>query len=119
MDHEIIPAGLDDRRTVTAVVNRAEAATGLDQDAVGRDRRGYPVVDGVDHAADGLRAVAQRGGPAHDFDLAGGQRVDGYGVVIAERRDITGGEPVLLGAYAKTAQAADDRPAGAGGERRS
>ena len=111
MNHEIARAGLDDRRAVAPVVHRAEAAAGLHQDAVDRDRGRNAVVDGVDDAADGLRPVAQRRRPPHHLDLPGGQRIDGDGMIVAERRHIACREPVLLDAHAKSAQAADDRPA--------
>src|SRR5262245_47094342 len=63
VNDEIPGAGLDDGSSVAPVVDGAIPAARLDHDAVHGDRGRDAIVDGVDDAADGLRAVAQRRRP--------------------------------------------------------
>ena len=77
-----------------------------------------PSVDHVDRAADGLRTEAERGGAAENLDLLGVRRLEGHGVVGADDGGVAGVDSVLHDAHPAAGQAANDRPAGAGDERR-
>ena len=77
-----------------------------------------PSVDHVDRAADGLRTEAERGGAAENLDLLGVRRLERHGVVGADNGGVAGVEAVLHDAHPAAGQAANDRPAGAGDERR-
>ena len=76
------------------------------------DRRGEgnAVVDGLDHAADRLRAVAQRFRAAKDLDLLDRQRIERHAVVLAEVGDVDRADAVLLHADAEIVEPAQDRP---------
>ena len=56
--------------------------------------------DDVDEAADGIRAVEQRGRTAHDFDTLGGRRIDADAVVARLAREIAGALAVLQNQHA-------------------
>ena len=77
-----------------------------------------PSVDHVHRAADRLRTEAERGGAAQNLDLFRVARLEGHGVVGADNGGVAGVESVFHDAYPGAGQAADDRPAGAGDERR-
>ena len=118
MHYEIAGACFDDGGAVAAVIHGAVAAAGLDQDAVDGDGGRDAVVDGVDHAADGLRAVAQASpapGPPPPVPPPGDRWAPRD---RRSSRNVARRQPVLLDAHPKTAQAANDRPAGAGSKRR-
>ena len=72
---------------------------------------GNAVVGGADHAADRLRAVAQRRRSADHFDLVGGQRIDRHEMIFAEIGDAAAADAVLDNADAIDVEAAHDRPA--------
>ncbi len=74
------------------------------------------VVEGVDHAADGVTAIQQGGRAADDFDAIDRHRVQGHGVVVGQRRGIQGADAVAQNADAVAVQAANDRSAGARAE---
>ena len=77
-----------------------------------------PAVDHVDRAADCLGTETERGGSAQHLDLFGVRRFEGHGVVGADDGGVAGVESVFHDADPGAAQAANDRPAGAGHERR-
>ena len=77
-----------------------------------------PSVDHVDRAADRLRTEAEGGGAAENLDLLGVPRFEGHGVVDADNGGVAGVESVFHDPHPAAGQAADDRPAGAGDERR-
>ena len=118
MDRGIARAGVEQQRGLPAVVDAVEAGLDLGRDAAERRIGRDAVVGRLDDAADRLRAVAQRRGAAIDLDLADRQRIDRHRMVGAQGGDVAGAKPVLLNADAIVAQAAQDRPAGAGREGR-
>jgi hypothetical protein len=69
-----------------------------------------PVVDQVDRAARGARAVEQGRRAAEDLDPVDQQRLVGDGVVVAGCRGIADRQAVFQDADPRTGQAPDDRP---------
>ncbi len=135
MNREIAAAGIEQDAAFDAAIDRADGRAGLDGDARGRlrirqrrlDRQPVAlerrrraggqglrdaVVGGADDAADRGRAVAQGRGPAHDFDLVGGEGIDGHEMILAEVGDAAAAGAVLDDADAVAVEAPDDRPAG-------
>ncbi|MCY1223588.1 hypothetical protein D9M72_357210 [compost metagenome] len=116
VDGELAVAGLDQRAGVARLV-AARGGAGIDCAADAFDRLlRNPVVDHIDHAADGVAAVHQRRRAAHDLDALGHERVHRHGVVIGQRRGVDRGAAVLQHLDAVAVQAADHRPAGIGPE---
>ena len=74
-----------------------------------RNRVRDAVVGGADHAADRLRAVAQRRRSADHLDLVGGQRIDRHEMIFAEIGHAAAADAVLDDADAVDIEAADDR----------
>ncbi len=74
------------------------------------------VVEGVDHATDGVAAVEQGGRAADDLDAVDSDRVQRHGVVIGQRRGIQRADAIAQDANAVAVQAADYRAAGARAE---
>ncbi|MNP05433.1 hypothetical protein D3C76_973870 [compost metagenome] len=70
------------------------------------------VVEGVDHATDGVAAVEQGGRATDDLDAVDGDRVQRHGVVVGQRRGIQGADAIAQDANAVAVQAADHRAAG-------
>ncbi len=119
VDHVVAGAGADLEDAVGAAVHRVEPAACLEADAIGRDDLGDAAGDGVDDAADGLRAVAQRRRPAHHLDAVDDAGVDRHRVVLAERGHIVRADAALQDQHAEVVEAADDGPVGAGREGRA
>ena len=134
MEGEIAGAGIEDDGAIEAVVDAGEGAAHLVLQARpghggGPDRLhghavaarlrlrragqrvGDPVVGRVDHAADRLRAPAQRRRAAHHLDPFGRQRIERHGVILAELRHAARADAVLLDAHAIGIEAAHDRAA--------
>ena len=74
---------------------------------------GDAVVEGVDHAADGIAAIQQRRWAADDFNPLDGDRVQWHRMVIRQRRSIQRADAIAQDTNAITVQAADHRAAGA------
>ncbi|MCY1410036.1 hypothetical protein D9M71_253990 [compost metagenome] len=74
------------------------------------------VVEGVDHAADGVTAIEQGGRAADDLDTVDADRVQRHGVVVGQRRGIQGANAIAQDANAVAIQATDYRAAGARAE---
>ena len=68
----------------------------------------HAIVDRVDHAADGVRPVEQRRRPAHDFDGFEDERIDGDGMIRADRGNVGRVHAILQHANAIRRQTADD-----------
>ena len=96
MHGEVAGTGFNQGTAVAPAIDAAQAALRLDGVALGRDRLRDAMIEGVDHTANGLRAIAQRGRPAHDLNLPQRARIDRNGVIIGERRDIAGRRPFSL-----------------------
>lgn len=109
MEGDVAGAGIDRGCAEAAIVDRGITGGDLAAIAADRDEGRDPVVLGRDHAADGLRAVAQSGRPADHLDPIVDERIDGNGVILAEVRDVLHADAVLLDAHARVVQAADDR----------
>ena len=71
MQREIAGARRHLEGAVAAVVDRRQPAVDLGADAARRHELRNALVGGIDDAADGLAAVAQRRRAAHDLDLIG------------------------------------------------
>ena len=82
MDDDVARAAGDAECAVAATVNRGQAATQRTGPAIARHRFRDTVVARRHHAADGLRAVAQRCRPPNDLDLLSCIRIDGYSVIF-------------------------------------
>ncbi len=119
MDGEAVAARRHLEAAVLALIDRGQAAEDLAGDAAARDGVRNAIVLGADDAANGLRAVAQRGGAAHHLDAIGCIGIDRHGVILGKRGDVVRADAVLLHADTIVVEAADDGPVGAGGEIRS
>ena len=109
MDGEVTRAGIEQGAAFETAVDRGGGAQDLGLPAADRRREGNAVVGGLDHAADRLRAVAQRLRAAIDLDLLDRQRIDRHAVVLAEIGDVHGADAVLLHADAEIVEAAQHR----------
>ena len=67
----------------------------------------------IDEATRRAAAVKQGRGAFDDFDLLGDDGFDGDGVILAQARDVEGGETILQRLHPIAAEAADHGPAGA------
>jgi hypothetical protein len=77
-----------------------------------RQRLGNTIVGRADDAADRRRAVTQRRGAAHDFDLIGRQRIDRHEMIFTEIGGAAAVGAVFDDSDAIDIETPDDRPAG-------
>ena len=77
---------------------------------------GDAVVEGVDHATDGVAAVEQGGRATDDFDALNVDRIQWHGVVVGQRRSVQRAHAIAQNADPVAVQAANDRSAGARAE---
>ena len=96
MHGEIAGAGVEQGAAFETAVDRSGGAQDLGLPAAYRRGEGNAVVGGLYHAADRLRAVAQRLRPAEDLDLLDRERIDGHAVILAEVGDVHRADAVLL-----------------------
>ena len=118
MDRDVAAAGIELHGTVAAIADAVEAAARFECNSVLRNRGGNAVVAGADHAADGLRAIAQRAGAANDLDALRRQWVDRHRMVFPQIGHVGGADAVLLGSHPEAAEAPDHRTARHRRERR-
>ena len=109
MEGEVARAGVEQRAAFGAPVDRGGGAEELRLPAAGRRRKRNAIVGCFHHAADRLRAVAQRLRPAKDLDLLHRQRIERHAVVLAEVGDVHRSDAVLLHAHAEIVEPAQHR----------
>ena len=110
MQREAIVAAVDAGHDGIAVaVAGIEARFGTAAEAIGDRRFGDASVDDVDYAADRAAAVEQGGGTLQHFDLVGQERFHRRRVVLADRGDVLGGQPIAEYGHARAIQAPQDR----------
>ena len=110
MHGEIAGAGVEQGAAFETTVDRGRGALELGLPAAGRRREGNAVVGRFHHAADRLRAVAQRLRPAEDLDLLDRERIDRHAVILAEVGDVHRADAVLLHPDAEIIEPTQHRP---------
>jgi hypothetical protein len=88
MDRRVATAGVEQQGALPSVVHRGAGRAQLGGDAARRRPHRNAVVDGLDHAADRLRAVTQGDRPTIGFGFFDHQRIERHAVVLAERGDV-------------------------------
>src|SRR5262249_9827573 len=116
VERKVARARVEQRAAFEAPVDRGRGAQDLRLPAAQWRRERNTVVGRLHHAADRLRAVAQRFRAAIDRDLLNGQRIDRHAVVLAQVGNVERADAVLLYAYAKIIEPAQHRPRRAGRE---
>ena len=109
MHGEIAGAGIEQGAAFETAVDRGRGALELGLPAAHRRGEGNAVVGGLHHAADRLRAVAQRLRAAEDLDLLDRERIDRHAVILAEIGDVHRADAVLLHADAEIVEPAQHR----------
>jgi hypothetical protein len=116
MQCEVAGAGVEHGRPlqgigIGAVKARHFRAEGL----VGQPIR-HAIVDGVDHPADGLAAIPQRGGSSDHLDPLRRQGIDGHSVIRPDLGHIEAADTVFQRTHPVGVETTNHRPARAGRE---
>ncbi len=116
MQREGVVAHVELAGEVAAVRASAALGYGFTFERAIREMRGHAIADRIDHAADGLAAIAQGRSATHHFHAVGGEGIDGHAVVGTDVGDIEAADAILEHAHAVRVHAADDGTTGTGGE---
>ena len=109
VEREVARAGVEQGAAFDTAVDRGGRAQDLGLPAAERRGEGNAVVGRLHHAADRLRAVAQRLRAAEDLDLLDRERIDRHAVILAEVGYVHGADAVLLHADAEIVEPAQHR----------